>query len=125
MSLQILLLPTIFNKIAEKTFYLYGAVNFISIPIVWALYPESNQRTLEEMDLLFADDSWWNWNAEKTFARLKEENPELVQTAQRGTSFINPETGLRHGGRGASIVSTTGNKNLTDNTEKSAVQFAE
>lgn len=91
----VLLIPIIFSKIEEKTFYVFGATNAISIPIVWALYPESNQRTLEEMDLLFASDSWWNWDAEKNFARLKEENPDLVIGAQRGQSIIDPETGER------------------------------
>ena len=86
-----------FKNIGEKTFYVFGICNAISIPIVWALYPESNQRTLEEMDLLFASDSWWNWEAEKTYARLKEENPELVQAARRGSSVIDPEIATRRG----------------------------
>lgn len=62
--------------------------------MVWALYPESNQRTLEEMNLLFASDSIWNWEAERNFAILKEQNPDLVQAARRGRSVIDPETGL-------------------------------
>ena len=37
------------------------------------MYPESNQRTLEEMDLLFAAPTPWSWDAEKTFAALKQE----------------------------------------------------
>ena len=49
------------------------------------------------MDLLFASNSWWNWDAEATFATLKEQNPELVQAAQRGHSVIDAETGLRKG----------------------------
>ena len=104
--MQVLLLPLCFNKLQEKTFYIFGITNAISIPIVWALYPESSQRTLEEMDLLFAAKSWWNWDAERNFARLKEENPELVQTAARGQSIIDPETGLakRKGSRGPSFV---------------------
>lgn len=40
---------------------------------MWAFYPESNQRTLEEMDLLFAADTPWVWDAEKKFAELKAE----------------------------------------------------
>lgn len=60
---------------------------------VWALYPESNQRTLEEMDLLFAADSPWVWDAEKNFAILSEENPGLVAAASRGNSVVDPETG--------------------------------
>lgn len=46
------------------------------------------------MDLVFACDSLWTWEAEKNFAILKEENPELVQAAKRGNSVIDPETGM-------------------------------
>lgn len=49
---------------------------------MYALYPESNQRTLEEMDFLFAAPTPWAWDAEKTFARLKEE-----ATQERGETF--------------------------------------
>jgi len=96
-----LLLPYIFNQLHEDTYFIFGAVNVITIPIVWALYPESNQRTLEEMNLLFAADSIWNWEAERNFAILKEQNPELVQAARRGNSVVDPETGLTH--RGGSV----------------------
>ena len=83
-----------FDALGEKTLYIFAACNVITIPMVWALYPESNQRTLEEMNLLFASDSIWNWEAERNFAILKEQNPELVQAAQRGHSVVDPETGL-------------------------------
>lgn len=93
--------------------YIFGAANVISIPMVWALYPETNQRTLEvciessntkcphlltalqEIDLLFEADSPWNWDAEKHFARLKEENPNRVLAASRGNSVVDPEAGLK------------------------------
>ena len=83
-----------FAALGEKTLYIFAACNAITIPMVWALYPESNQRTLEEMNLLFASDSIWNWEAERNFAILKEQNPELVQAAERGHSVVDPETGL-------------------------------
>ena len=86
-----LLLPTIFDRLNEKTLYIFGAVNFASIVIVWALYPESNQRTLEEMDLVFASDSIWNWDAEKNFARLKEENPDLIRATKRDGAVVGSE----------------------------------
>lgn len=61
--------------------------------LVWALYPESNQRTLEEMDMLFAADTPWVWDAETTFARLKERNPmnlekrrSIDDTEKRGSA---------------------------------------
>ena len=81
---QTLLLPVCFANIKEKTYYLFGIANVLSIPMVYCLYPESNQRTLEEMDLLFAADSPWNWAAEANFERLKLENPDIVHNAQRG-----------------------------------------
>lgn len=40
------------------------------------------------MNLVFASNSIWNWEAEKNFAILKEENPELVQAARRGSSVV-------------------------------------
>lgn len=79
-----LLLPVCFEKIGEKTYYLFGIANFISIPIVWAFYPETNQRTLEEIDLLFADRTPWVWHAERNFRRLKEEHPEIARELHAG-----------------------------------------
>lgn len=60
-----------FKNINEKTLYIFAACNALSIPMVWALYPETAGRTLEETDLLFASDSIWNWKAEENFAALK------------------------------------------------------
>ena len=90
---QVLLLPTIFAQLHEKTLYIFGGVNVLSILVVWALYPDTNQRTLEEMNLVFAADSIWNWEAEKNFALLKEQNPGLVHAA-RQASISGPETGF-------------------------------
>lgn len=82
-----------FNAIGEKTLYVFAASNVITIPMVWALYPESNQRTLEDMDLLFAAKTPWAWDAEKMFARLKSENPGMVETVSRKGSVLDPEVG--------------------------------
>ena len=46
MRIQTLLCPVMFTNIGEKTLYIFGICNAITIPMVWALYPESNQRTL-------------------------------------------------------------------------------
>jgi len=62
--------------------------------MVWALYPESNQRTLEEMDLLFAADSPWVWDAEKKFRELQESIPDLVASARRGNSVVDAKGGV-------------------------------
>lgn len=51
--------------------------------IVWAFYPESSQRTLEEIDMLFAAKSPFVWAAESKFKTLMAENPEIGQAHQR------------------------------------------
>lgn len=58
--------------------------------------------TLEEMNLVFAADSIWNWEAEKNYRILMEENPDLVRAARRGSSVVDPETGLPKADRMAS-----------------------
>jgi Sugar (and other) transporter len=54
-----LLCPNMFTTLNEKTLNIFAIANVITLPMVWALYSESNQRTLEEMDLLFTSQSWW------------------------------------------------------------------
>ncbi|KAL8783184.1 MAG: hypothetical protein Q9213_004813 [Squamulea squamosa] len=98
-----LLCPVMFQALNEKTLYIFAACNVITIPMVYCLYPESNQRTLEEMNLLFAADSIWNWDAEKNYKLLVEQNPELVQAAGRGQSVVDPETGIRKPSRNMSL----------------------
>lgn len=99
-----LLCPVMFEAIGEYTLFIFAACNVITIPMVWALYPESNQRTLEEMNLLFAADSPWVWDAEATYRTLKEENPELVQAAQRGKSVSSALDAEGLGSRKPSLV---------------------
>ncbi|KAK9476209.1 sugar transporter STL1 [Lipomyces japonicus] len=78
-----LLCPVMFDSIGEKTLYIFGAMNVVVIPIVWALYPETSQRTLEEVDLLFASSSPWVWESEKEFERLKAEHPDITLASRR------------------------------------------
>lgn len=86
-----LLCPVMFGAIGENTLYIFGACNALAIPMVWALYPESNQRTLEEMNLLFAAPTPWVWDAEETFARLKAERPELIEAGGKGQHAVGVE----------------------------------
>ncbi|KAJ5349146.1 uncharacterized protein N7506_002399 [Penicillium brevicompactum] len=80
-----LALPYIFDAIGEGTLYVFGAVNIISIPIVWAFYPESSQRTLEEIDLLFASKSPFVWDAESSFSTFMAENPNFGAARTRNS----------------------------------------
>lgn len=46
------------------------------------------------MDLVFASDSIWNWEAERNFALLKDENPDLVRAAKTGHGVLDTEAAL-------------------------------
>lgn len=54
------------------------------------------------MDLLFAADTPWNWDAEAKFEQLKEENPNITHAAALGRAIIDPETGKFARSRGES-----------------------
>ena len=57
--------PPMLAGIGWATFILFAALNFLAIPIVWALYPETMGKTLEELDVIFSTRSLLVWNAEK------------------------------------------------------------
>ncbi|GAA5954950.1 hypothetical protein JCM8115_005577 [Rhodotorula mucilaginosa] len=68
-----LLVPVMFDKIKENALYIFGIANILAIAVVWAFYPETANRTLEEIDFLFFSDSWFVWHAEAEYSRLKKE----------------------------------------------------
>ena len=74
------------------------------------------------MNLVFACDSIWNWEAEKHFAILKEENPDLVQAAQKGEQTLDPETGKMTTRRGSTASRRRGSLGPARNYSLSAQQ---
>ncbi|KAH9942111.1 general substrate transporter [Amylocystis lapponica] len=74
--------PVMFSHIAENTLHIFGAVNFLSIPMVWALYPETANRTLEEMDHLFMSKSPFVWDEEECFRRWKEGEAAKIKSRE-------------------------------------------
>lgn len=63
-----------FGNITYNTFWLFGCVNLLYIPIVYCFYPETARRPLEAMEFLFHSDSVFAWNAEKEFNTLVEKH---------------------------------------------------
>lgn len=59
----VMISPPAFKNLRNHTFTMFGAFNMMFIPFVYAFFPETKQRGLEEMDLFFADahrDGFWN-----------------------------------------------------------------
>ena len=78
------------------------------------------------MNLVFACDSVWTWNCEKEYAILKEENPDIVNAARRGSSVVDPETGTRKlssvGGGGKLSLARRGSQATAPANEKYEVK---
>ncbi|KIJ61771.1 hypothetical protein HYDPIDRAFT_96054, partial [Hydnomerulius pinastri MD-312] len=87
-----LLNPVMFNAIHENTFHIFGIVNFLSIPMVWAFYPETANRTLEEIDLLFASKSPFAWDEEKRFMELKSKQLKDAIDSETATEVLPEKT---------------------------------
>lgn len=51
------------------------------------------------MDLLFASNSWFNWEAERNFARLKEERPDIAHDAAEGRLGAHEKKGIYNDGK--------------------------
>lgn len=80
--------PYMIASIGWITFLIFGAFNFLAIPIVWALYPETSNKTLEELDVVFSTKSWLVWNAEKEVEmKTLKNDPMIKEKKDTASSF--------------------------------------
>lgn len=70
--------PTIFASLANRTYFFFGGLNLLWIPIVYCLYPETKDRSLESLDALFSPWSPWNWKAEKAYLQTMPMTQERI-----------------------------------------------
>ena len=63
-----LVIPSMFAALQWKTLIVFGAFNFASLPLVYFFFPETNGRSLEEINLLFAASSPFVKANEEEFA---------------------------------------------------------
>lgn len=69
--------PKMFGALGPEAFYIHAGFNLFAVAFVYCFYPETCNRTLEEIDLLFASSSPFVWETEKRFRELKVEHAEL------------------------------------------------
>lgn len=85
--------PPMISGIGWITFIILAALNFLTIPIVWAFYPETSNKQLEEMDAIFATKSSLVFKAEKELAKIRERNGgslALSDTDSRRSCYYDP-----------------------------------
>ena len=76
-------IPIMLSKLGWKTFIVFGVFNFVSMPLVWFLYPEVAGKTLEEVNLLFTSESPFVGPNMKEYHRLIAEANGNVSVAER------------------------------------------
>ncbi len=64
----VLVNPIMFAHLESRTYFLFAGLNLIWIPIVYLLYPETRNRSLESIEALFSSKSPFSWNMERAFA---------------------------------------------------------
>lgn len=53
--LIVMITPPSFASIDYQTYIIFAVLNMAFLPVIWAYFPETKRRSLEEMDLLFAE----------------------------------------------------------------------
>lgn len=70
----VLITPIAFEAIGYTTYIIFIALNAVSIPLVWLLYPETAYRTLEEVDVFF-HAAGTEANPWRAVVRISQETP--------------------------------------------------
>ncbi|PVH14125.1 uncharacterized protein CXQ87_002250 [Candidozyma duobushaemuli] len=67
----VMITPICFNAIDHHTYLIFFGINLLMIPVFYFLYPETKGRSLEEVDLIFAETPVWKpWKAVHIAATL-------------------------------------------------------
>lgn len=80
--------PVAFATIGYRYYIVYAVIGLAVVPLVYFLFPETNGRSLEEMDGIFADpDHWWKIVAEeRRLPRSELEDLENFESKYDGLS---------------------------------------
>ncbi|KAK6906004.1 hypothetical protein L486_08283 [Kwoniella mangroviensis CBS 10435] len=70
-TLLTMIAPYMFTSINENVFFVFGSLTLLSVPIVYCFYPETRQRTLEDIYHLFTGPIFV-WQAEKHYQNVLE-----------------------------------------------------
>ncbi|KAK5109648.1 hypothetical protein LTR62_006885 [Meristemomyces frigidus] len=49
----VLIAPIAFHNIGYRTYIIFACTNFVAVPLIYFLYPETGYRSLEEIDVIF------------------------------------------------------------------------
>jgi len=113
-----LLCPVMFQSIGPWTLVVFACCSLSTVPMVWALYPETNQRTLEDIEYLFNLSSPWVWDAEKHYAKHMAEKAEEEERAKAEAGRAEGETIRRRTTNATATTTTSSATNATIGGER-------
>lgn len=80
----VMITPVLIAEIRWGTYLFFGALNAIFFPILYFFYPETSQRTLEEIDLIFAKGHEENMSYVRAAKELPRLTPEEIDAQTQG-----------------------------------------
>lgn len=89
-----------FDNIDSFTYLIFAMINFVMVPVIYFLFPETAGRSLEEMDLIFKQTPPWKpWKAVKIAREMPFIHAGAVRDVdeKRRAEFEHREDGLFEG----------------------------
>ncbi|CAM1503136.1 Fc.00g079120.m01.CDS01 [Cosmosporella sp. VM-42] len=63
-GMTVLVNPIMFDNLENRTYFLFAGFNLLWIPIIFLFYPETANRSLESINVLFSANSYFSWHTE-------------------------------------------------------------
>ncbi|KAH7400631.1 general substrate transporter [Phaeosphaeria sp. MPI-PUGE-AT-0046c] len=89
--LVVMITPIMIDHIKWGTYLFFAVVNASFIPFIWIFYPETKQRSLEEIDLIFAKGHVENMSYVKAAKELPFLDPRGIEQMQRQYGFFDDD----------------------------------
>ena len=120
--LIVMITPIMITNIGWGTYLFFAVVNACFIPIIYFFYPETDHRSLEEIDLIFAKGYLENIS----YIRAAEEMPFMTDEEIEakaieygfGETYVEKVSDLRHRSTSGSRASSEKGQVQTEDVEK-------
>ncbi|OBS23075.1 hypothetical protein FPOA_03638 [Fusarium poae] len=107
-------IPVMLQKLGWATYVFFGATNIIAMPIVWFIFPEVAQKSLEEINLLFTSNSLLvSKNMQEYQRRLDEANGDVAVASRQLLDEVNGY--FHHHGENEKDLEYHGNGTVEEN----------
>jgi sugar porter (SP) family MFS transporter len=100
--LVVMITPIMIDHIGWGTYLFFALVNASFLPFIYIFYPETKQRSLEEIDLIFAKGHVENMSYVKAAKELPFLDPRGIEQMQREYGFLDND--IPSGKEGGAMV---------------------